>query len=94
MRAFIDKSGLASCRTRKDPTEIPPPPQITGFPANVSNRQGGNSTHFSAGKCHLLYFVVVPESLKIKINSGETSLKLQMILSLVVVECVLRQQGS
>ena len=37
--------------------------QITGFPANVSNPQGGKSTDFSAGKCHLLYFVVVPESL-------------------------------
>ena len=30
--------------------------------ANVSNPQGGKSTDFSAGKCHLLYFVVVPES--------------------------------
>ena len=33
--------------------------QITGFPAYVSNPQGGKSTNFSAGKCHLLYFVVV-----------------------------------
>ena len=39
--------------------------QIAGFPANVSNPQGGKSTDFSAGKCHLLYFVVVPESLTI-----------------------------
>ena len=37
--------------------------QITGYPANVSNPQGGKSTDFSAGKCYLLYFVVVPESL-------------------------------
>ena len=28
-----------------------------------SNPQDGKSTDFSAGKCHLLYFVVVPESL-------------------------------
>ena len=39
--------------------------QITGFPANVSNPQGGKSTDFSAGQCHLLYFVVVPESLNV-----------------------------
>ena len=38
--------------------------QVTGFPANVSNPQGGKSTDFSAGKCHLLYFVVVSGSLR------------------------------
>ena len=37
--------------------------QVTEFPANFSNPQDGKSTDFSAGKCHLLYFVVVPESL-------------------------------
>ena len=37
--------------------------QITGFPANVSNPPGGKSIDVSGGKCHLLYFVVVPESL-------------------------------
>ena len=36
---------------------------MTGSPANVSNPQGGKSTDFSAGKCHLLYFVVLLESL-------------------------------
>ena len=38
--------------------------KITGFPANIRNPQGGKSTDFSVGKCHLLYFAVVPESLK------------------------------
>ena len=33
-------------------------------PANVINPQGGKSTDFSAGKCHLLYFVVGLESLR------------------------------
>ena len=31
---------------------------------------GGKSTDFSAGKCHLLYFVVVPESLSEKAILG------------------------
>ena len=39
--------------------------QITGFRDMLSTPQGGKSKHFSAGKCHLLYFVVVLESLKI-----------------------------
>ena len=30
--------------------------QIPEFSANVSSPQGGKSTDFSAGKCHLLYF--------------------------------------
>ena len=33
--------------------------QITGFPVNFSNPHCGNSKDLSAGKCHLLYFVVV-----------------------------------
>ena len=37
--------------------------QITGFPEIFSNPQRGKSKDFSAGKCHLLYFVVVSESL-------------------------------
>ena len=37
--------------------------QIKEFPAKVSNPQGGKSTGFSTGNCHLLYFAVVPESL-------------------------------
>ena len=32
-----------------------------GFPANISNTQGGESLRFVPGQCHLLYFVVVRE---------------------------------
>ena len=46
--------------------------QITGFPQNVINPQGGKSTDFSAGKCHLLYFVVVPESLRVRVRRMST----------------------
>ena len=37
--------------------------QITRFPEKFSNPQRGKSKDFSAGKCYLLYFVVVSESL-------------------------------
>ena len=37
--------------------------QIRGFPDVFSNPQGGKSKAFAAGKCRLLYFVAVPESL-------------------------------
>ena len=46
--------------------------QITGFPANFSNRQSGKSTNVSAEKCHWLYFVVVAESLRIIGNGRNT----------------------
>ena len=36
--------------------------QITGFREKFSNPQGGKSKDFSAGKCHLLDFIVVLES--------------------------------
>ena len=40
--------------------------EITRFSVDSSNPQAAKSTDFSAGKCHLPYFVVVLESLKAK----------------------------
>ena len=37
--------------------------QITGFPEYFSKPQGAKTKDFAAGRSHLLYFVVVPESL-------------------------------
>ena len=55
--------------------------QITVFPADFCTPQGGKSTDFSGGKCHLLYFVVVPQSLKLtageKIHDGSGAARIQ-----------------
>ena len=50
-----------------------------------SNPQGGKSKDFSAGKCPLLYFVVVPESLK---DNAGTSFRLEPLLELYKAEGV------
>ena len=67
-----------------------------GFLANVSNPQGGKSTDFSAGKCHLLYFVVVPESLTFGSlwghSAGVTFESLCFFLCFCRVRCTLTSQ--